>query len=222
MNVMVCVYDGRFWEAVLDSCLIFFYYCGFVVTLRWLQYNLTEPCFKSSAAKDKPEPPRAEGQQSRICDRGFQPRRGTAPDAVVFVIRFCWDSASATGRLYSAGAAERHIQSAHFVFKKVVISWQFWNNYGQSAPISPKVKHRITHGGWNCTVCVCVSEGFVGCCYSNSPASCQCFVLALAATEKTGPLLRVPTRTWRNRREQLYFIGDFERRWGDRRSPTIE
>lgn len=34
MNLMVCVYVRAFWEATLDSSLIFFHYCGFVVTLR--------------------------------------------------------------------------------------------------------------------------------------------------------------------------------------------
>lgn len=66
----------------------------------------------------------AGGQQSRICRQGFQLGQGSAPDALVFIIRFYWDSASATGCLYSAGAAERHIQSAHFVLKELVISWQ--------------------------------------------------------------------------------------------------
>lgn len=148
MQLMLCVSIGALCEVISNSSLIFFHYCGDLeVTLRWLESNLTEPGLKSGAAKAKPEPPQAGGQQSRICDGGFQLRRGTAPDAVVLVIRFYWDSASATGCLYSAGAAERHIQSARFVFKKVIISCSFWNNYGQSAPISLKAKHRITHGG---------------------------------------------------------------------------
>lgn len=49
-------------------------------------------------------------------------------------------------------------------FQKVIISLQFWNNYGQSAPISLEAKHRITHGEWNWAACMC--ETFVVCCYS--------------------------------------------------------
>lgn len=103
----------------IDQFSNIFHCCGFVVAWKRMEQEhfhqpRTQICKRLCAG----------GQQSRIYDQGFQLGQGSAPDAVVFIIRFNWDSASATGCLYSAGAAECHIQSAHFVFKEVVISWQ--------------------------------------------------------------------------------------------------
>lgn len=108
----------------LNSSLIF----SIIVVLWYLEENGARTCNRTRTPIC--ERLCAGGQQSRICDQSFQLGQGSSPDAVVFIIRFYWDSASATGCLYSAGTAECHIQSAHFVFKEVVISWQVLKQLG--------------------------------------------------------------------------------------------
>ena len=77
-------------------------------------------------------------------DPGLRLSPSTSLRTVVFIIRFFWASASETEHLYSAVAAKMSHSIRALCFQKVIISWQFSNNYGQSAAISLEAKHRIT------------------------------------------------------------------------------
>lgn len=82
-------------------------------------------------------------------------------------------------------------------FLKVIISWQFRNNYGQSAAISLEAKHRITHAEWNRTVSM--REKLAVCCYSNSSVWYRMLCLSISSKSQmwrerpsTPTLLSVP------------------------------